>query len=84
MVRCLHMRSPDKRCITDKKANSKFVKDTVLETLTSKYDFGPVKLPGLLRKGPQVIHLDQLKLQFNCFVSCEVRHKLALAYVEER
>ena len=34
MVRCLHMRSPDKRCITDKKANSKFVKDTVLETLT--------------------------------------------------
>ena len=24
-----------------------------LETLISKYDFGPVKLPGLSRNGPQ-------------------------------
>ena len=26
---------------------------TFLETLISKYDFGPVKLPGLSRNGPQ-------------------------------
>ena len=28
---------------------------TFLETLISKFDFGPVKLPGLSRNGPQVI-----------------------------
>ena len=26
---------------------------TFLETLMSKYDFGPVKLPGLSRNGPE-------------------------------
>ena len=26
---------------------------TFLETLISKYDFGPVKLPGVSRNGPQ-------------------------------
>ena len=26
---------------------------TFLENLSSKYDFGPVKLPGLSRNGPQ-------------------------------
>ena len=30
--------------------------DTFLETLISKYDTGPVKLPGLSRNGPQVLN----------------------------
>ena len=29
---------------------------TFLETLISKYDFGPVELPGLSRNSPQVIN----------------------------
>ena len=28
---------------------------TFLETLNSKYDFEPVKLPGLSRNGPQAL-----------------------------
>ena len=33
---------------------------TFLETLISKHDFGPVKLPGLLRNGPQALKPDQV------------------------
>ena len=32
---------------------SSYLVPTLLETLISKYDFGPVKLPGLSRNGPQ-------------------------------
>ena len=35
---------------------------TFLENLISKYDFGPVKLPGLSRNGPLVITLHWLSI----------------------
>ena len=34
---------------------------TFLETLISKYDFGPVKLPGLSRNGPQVSQVHDVR-----------------------
>ena len=33
---------------------------TFLETLISKHNFGPIKLPGLLKNGPQVLKPDQV------------------------
>ena len=34
---------------------------TFLESLISKYDFGPVKLPGLSRNGPQIFFIDVIE-----------------------
>ena len=42
---------------------------TILENLISKYDFGPVKLPGLSRNGPQAL-LFGLGTPFNLCIWC--------------